>query len=44
MDEHGITIAYLARLTGVSSKTIAGYVRLLRPLALQLDEDARLLR
>jgi hypothetical protein len=39
MNEHGITIVYLSRLTGVSSKTIAGYVKLLRPLALELDGE-----
>jgi len=39
MNERGITIAYLSRLTGVKSKTIAGYVRLLRPVARQLSED-----
>jgi hypothetical protein len=39
MNEHGITIAYLSRLTGVNSKTIASYVKQLRPLALQLSED-----
>ena len=39
MDKHVITIAYLSRLTGVSSKTIAGYVKLLRPLAYQIDEE-----
>jgi hypothetical protein len=40
MSKCGITIAYLSRLTGVSSRTIAGYIKLLRPLALQLGEDA----
>ncbi|HUK80085.1 MAG TPA: hypothetical protein VLU91_05430 [Nitrososphaerales archaeon] len=38
MNDCGITIAYLSRVTGVSSKTIAGYVRLLRPIALELDD------
>jgi len=39
MNRSGVTIAYLSRLTGVSSKTIAGYVKLLRPLASQIDEE-----
>jgi len=39
MNDRGITIAYLSRLTGVSSKTIAGYVKQLRPLARQLSEE-----
>lgn len=42
MNKHGVTIAYLSRLTGVRSKTIAGYVRLLRPVALQTYEDPKL--
>jgi len=39
MDKHVVTIAYLSRLTGVNSKTIAGYIKLLRPLAHQIDEE-----
>ena len=39
MGESRITITYLSRLTGVRSKTIAGYVRLLRPVAFQIYED-----
>ena len=41
MDKREITIVYLSRLTGVSSKTIAGYVRQLRPLAIQLEDDTK---
>jgi hypothetical protein len=41
MDKCEITIVYLSRLTGVSSKTIAGYVKQLRPLALELEEEAK---
>jgi len=40
MNKYGITIAYLSWLTGVNNKTIAVYVKQLRPLALQLREDA----
>jgi hypothetical protein len=39
MSRYGMTIAYLSRFTGVDSKTIAGYFKLLRPLASQMDED-----
>jgi hypothetical protein len=41
MDKPEITIVYLSRLTGVSSKTIAWYAKLLRPLALQLEEETK---
>jgi hypothetical protein len=39
MNRYGVTIAYLSRLTGVSSETIASYVKQLRPLASQMDEE-----
>ena len=40
MGENRVTIRYLSRLTGIRSKTIAGYVRLLRPVAFQIYEDS----
>jgi len=39
MKKSAVTIAYLSQLTGVSSKTIAGYVKLLRSLLVQQEDQ-----
>lgn len=39
VNERGISIASLSKVTGVGSKTITSYVKLLRPVALQMCED-----
>lgn len=41
MTEQELTIAHLSELTGGGKSTISRYVKVLRPLALQLIDDTR---